>query len=85
MPIEQIEVFDELGRRVCRVDFGYPSRLIAIELDSEQWHMDAATFQLDRHKQNQLQALGWKVFRFTWRQLHDDPTHVMSTLAAALT
>lgn len=84
MPVEQFEVFDRLGRKVCRVDFGYPSRLIAIELDSERWHMDAVTFQRDRRKQNELQALGWKVFRFTWRQLQDDPAHVLSTLAAAL-
>ena len=80
MPVEQFRVFD--GRReVCRADFGYPSRMIVIELDSEQWHMDAAAFQRDRHKQNELQALGWRVFRFTWRQLQDDPTHVLSTLA----
>ena len=84
MPIEQFRVFDG-HREVCRADFGYPNRMIVIELDSEQWHMDPATFQRDRHKQNELQALGWKVFRFTWRQLQDDPGHVVSTLATALT
>jgi len=77
MPVEQFEVFDRLGHKVCRVDFSYPSRMIVIELDSERWHMDAATFQLDRRKQNELQALGWMVFRFTWRQLQDDPAHVL--------
>jgi 23S rRNA U2552 (ribose-2'-O)-methylase RlmE/FtsJ len=51
MPIEQFRVFDG-HREVCRADFGYPNRMIVIELDSEQWHMDLATFQRDRHKQN---------------------------------
>jgi hypothetical protein len=83
MPVEQFHVFDGL-REVCRADFGYPNHMIVIELDSERWHMDPATFQRDRRKQNELQALGWKVFRFTWRQLQDDPSHVLSTLAAAL-
>jgi hypothetical protein len=84
MPVEQFHVFDGL-REVCRGDFGYPDRMIVIELDSERWHMDPFTFQRDRHKQNELQALGWRVFRFTWRQLQDDPAHVLSTLAATLT
>jgi ribose 5-phosphate isomerase B len=83
MPIEQVRVFNEL-REVCRADFAYPDHRIAIELDSEKWHMDRDTFERDRLKQNELHALGWRVYRFTWRQLQDNPVMVISTLATAL-
>lgn len=83
LPVEQHRVFN--GRReVCRADFAYPDHLIAIELDSEKWHMDPETFQRDRLKQNELQALGWRVYRFTWRQLQDNPASVISALLTAL-
>ena len=83
MPIEQHRVFNG-HREVCRADFAYPDHLIAIELDSEKWHMDRETFQRDRLKQNELQALGWRVYRFTWRQLQDNPAMAISILVSAL-
>jgi hypothetical protein len=76
MPVEQFQVFNGL-REVCRADFAYPDHMIVIELDSERYHMDPDTFQRDRLKQNELQALGWRVYRFTWRQLQDDPSLVL--------
>jgi very-short-patch-repair endonuclease len=69
---------------VCRADFAYPDRRILIELDGERYHMDRATFQRDRVKQNQAHALGWIVYRFTWRQVIDTPEVVVATLASAL-
>ena len=69
---------------VCRADFAYPDRQILIELDGERYHMDRATFQRDREKQNRAHALGWVVYRFTWRQLVDTPAVVIATLATAL-
>jgi len=83
MPVEQHHVFNG-QREVCRADFAYPDDMIIIELDSERWHMDPYTFQRDRLKQNELQALGWTVYRFTWHQLQDDPATVLSTIATAL-
>jgi len=31
------------------------------------------------------QVLGWTVYRFTWRQLNDDPQSVIAVLASVLT
>ena len=69
---------------VCRADFAYPEQRILIELDGERYHMDRATFQRDRAKQNRAHALGWVVYRFTWRQVTDTPEIVVATLASAL-
>jgi hypothetical protein len=46
--------------------------------------MDQDTFQRDRAKQNRAHALGWTVYRFTWRQIKDDPWSVIGVLTTAL-
>lgn len=82
-PVQQHRVMDG-DRVVARADFAYPDRQILIELDGEQFHMDRETFQRDREKQNLAHALGWTVYRFTWRQLQDNPSSVLAVLTRAL-
>ncbi|MEE8486138.1 MAG: type IV toxin-antitoxin system AbiEi family antitoxin domain-containing protein [Acidimicrobiia bacterium] len=76
MPKAQFQVFEVNGDFVGRYDFAYPTRMAIIETDSEGFHMDSVSFQRDREKQNRAHALGWTVYRFTWRQLIDDPDAV---------
>jgi hypothetical protein len=85
MPDAQIVVSHPSGEFVGRYDFGYPHCMAIFELDSEGWHMDPVSFQRDREKQNMAQMLGWTVYRFTWRQLTDDPQSVIAVLASVLT
>lgn len=85
MPTPQFVLMDDAGEFVCRADFAYPDRRVLIELDSERFHMDARTFQRDRDKQNRAHRLGWTVYRFTWRQLQDDPRSVLELLASIAT
>ena len=82
MPDPQFEVWDAKGELIGRFDFAYPERMALIETDSERFHMDPASFQRDREKQNRAQLLGWTVYRFTWRQLLDDPTTVLDVIAS---
>ncbi|HEX2308075.1 MAG TPA: hypothetical protein VHI14_07145 [Jatrophihabitantaceae bacterium] len=35
-------------------------------------------FESDRLRQNELVAAGWRVLRFTWRMLYDDPDRVLA-------
>jgi len=82
MPDTQFKLFELDGTFVGRYDFVYPTRKALIETDSERWHMDPVSFQRDREKQNRAHALGWTVYRFTWRQLVDDPDSVRRTITA---
>ena len=82
MPDPQHVIHDHGGVFVGRFDFAYPSNMALIELESEQFHMDPASFQRDREKQNRAQLLGWTVYRFTWRQLVDQSDLVVRTLAS---
>jgi len=81
MPVPQYTLRDAVGRFVCRADFAYLDEKALIELDSEKYHMDPATFSRDREKQNRAMTLGWRVYRFTWRQLVDAPDDVLAVLA----
>lgn len=82
MPVPQFEVRATNGDFVGRYDFAYESRMALIETDSEAYHMDPASFQRDREKQNRAQMLGWTVYRFTWRQLVNDPESVIEVIAS---
>ena len=82
MPDAQHVVSDLDGAFVGRYDFAYPETYSLFELDSEGWHMDPVSFQRDREKQNRAHALGWTVYRFTYRQLRDDPDSVIRILAS---
>ena len=85
MPDPQFKLFEPDGEFVGRFDFVYPTRMALIETDSEGWHMDPVSFQRDRDKQNRAHALGWTVYRFTWRQLVDDPASVRRIITAIWT
>jgi len=85
MPETQYRLTAPDGRFVGRFDFAYPQRGALIETDSEGWHMDPVSFQRDREKQNEAHALGWTVYRFTWRQLVDDPASVLAIIGAIWT
>lgn len=44
------------------------------------WHMDRAAFERDRQRDNELRALGWSVFRFTWAMIRFDPARVVQLI-----
>lgn len=82
MPVAQHRVYELDGEFVGRFDFAYTDTYSLFELDSEGYHMDPVSFQRDRDKQNRAHALGWTVYRFTYRQLRDDPRSVIKILAS---
>jgi very-short-patch-repair endonuclease len=76
-------------RQHCRaegheLDFAFPDRRIAIEVDGWAWHQDATTFHTDRQRQNDLVLAGWAVLRFTWPDLTERPIKVAAEIKTAL-
>lgn len=82
-PVSQHEVRHS-GRLVARVDFAYPESRVALELDGYRWHAGRTRFDADRTRQNALEALGWTVLRFTWRDVHDRPEGTVAVVWAVL-
>lgn len=67
-----------------RVDFAYRSARLVIEADSRRWHSHHQAFEKDRIRDNAAQLAGWRVLRFTWRMIEDDPILIISTVRKAL-
>lgn len=66
------------------VDFAWPSRRVAVEVDGWTTHGTRAAFETDRARDAWLATKGWAVLRFTWRQVHEQPELVLAALRAAL-
>ena len=66
------------------IDVAYPDEMLAIEGDGFGVHSEREQFETDRHRQNALVLDGWRVLRFTWRQIRQQPEYVAATIRAAL-
>jgi very-short-patch-repair endonuclease len=67
------------------VDFLWPAERLVAETDGWAAHGHRAAFERDRSRDAELQALGYAVLRFTWRQVADRPLLVAARLAQLVT
>ena len=67
-----------------RVDVAYPEVQLLIEADSRRWHLLAEAFEKDRVRDNAAQLAGWRVLRFTWSEIVDEPGRVGGVIHRAL-
>jgi very-short-patch-repair endonuclease len=74
-------VVPEVG---ARVDFAYPERQLAIEVDGYEVHGTPKAMAADFERQNRLMSSGWAVLRFTWIQVVRQPTAVATAIRAGL-
>ncbi|MCW2810802.1 MAG: hypothetical protein JWP61_1260 [Friedmanniella sp.] len=66
------------------LDVGFRAERVALEIDGRRHHSDPAAFERDRRRQNLLVLAGWRVLRFTWAMLVDEPEVVVATVRQAL-
>lgn len=82
----------EREHRFCerrwRFDWAWPERMVAVELEGGIWtngrHTRATGYQKDIEKYNTAVLLGWKLIRFTYPMLRDDPAACIETVRRAL-
>lgn len=67
-----------------RVDLAYPDKRLVIEGDSRRWHLLEGAFQIDRERDRKAQLAGWRVLRFSWREIVDTPDIVETDIRRAL-
>jgi very-short-patch-repair endonuclease len=67
-----------------QVDAVWFEHKLVVEVDSRLFHGDRDAFENDRARDATLVAHGYRVLRFTARQLRDQPLVVLGQLAAAL-
>jgi very-short-patch-repair endonuclease len=66
------------------VDFLWPDQRVVVETDSWRHHGDRTAFERDRARDAHLQRLGFRVLRFTHRQLINDRSTVVAALRGLL-
>ena len=66
------------------IDIAFRGARLAVEIDGRLHKDDPRIFENDRARQNALVLEGWRVLRFTYRQLVDEPGYVITTIMAAL-
>ena len=69
--IERPRVNERLGP--YEVDFLWPKQHLIVETDGHQHHGTRAAFEQDRTRDAHLTAAGYRVVRFTYRQVLDEP------------
>lgn len=62
-PLTQVEVVDEFGYPVARLDMAWPEKRVAVEYDGAQHWTDPAQRRRDIERLAALEALGWIVIR----------------------
>ncbi len=67
-----------------RFDVAFPSHRLAVEWDSRRWHDRPSAFQGDRRRDQEAAAHGWKIVRFTWADVHEEPSRVARVVASCL-
>jgi very-short-patch-repair endonuclease len=72
------------GRFIARLDAAYPDRFVGIEVDGYAFHTEQAAFERDRTRQNALIALGWRILRFTHRDVVRSPHQVIRSISSVL-
>ena len=67
-----------------RVDFAFAHARLVVECDGRRWHTAEENFESDRRRDNLAQLAGWRVLRFTWRDMTESPTYVVDAVRSAL-
>jgi hypothetical protein len=85
LPVPEVngEVFDARGRFVARVDLLYRQFMIALEYEGDHHRTSKAQWRRDIARIRRLEALGWRVIRFTQDDI-DDPREVLAQLRSCL-
>lgn len=80
--LEPSAVQHQLGPH--RLDLAWPEQRLAAEADGRRWHDPEDRRDADRRRDNDAVRRGWRVLRFTWREVVHDPAAVVSTVREAL-
>jgi very-short-patch-repair endonuclease len=81
----QIEVVDQRGGVVARLDMGWREYRVAVEYDGAQHWTDSRQRTWDIDRLAMLESLGWIVIRVSAGLLHNRPEVVVERARAALT
>ena len=66
-------------------DLLFAAARLVVEFDGFEVHGTRQSFEADRIRQNRLVLAGFRVLRYTWQRLQDDPRGIVAEIKQALT
>jgi predicted transcriptional regulator of viral defense system len=75
-------VIDAAGGTL-EVDFAWPDQKLVVEVDGYATHGTRRGFEVDRERDRRLMLAGWRVARFTWRQVRRASAEELRELLAS--
>jgi very-short-patch-repair endonuclease len=69
---------------MVRADFLWRANGLVIETDGRATHATREAFESDRRRDQRLMLAGFRVVRFTWRQVTGQPATVAETIGGLL-
>jgi REase_MTES_1575 len=84
IPLPRVNAWVPLDGGGVEVDFMWPAERLVVETDGHRVHGTRQAFERDRRRDRRLLLAGWRVVRFTWRQLLQDPAEVAETIRTLL-
>lgn len=82
-PAVQHPVLDDDRRRAVWLDLAYPSHMLGVEYDGRD-HLDPDQVLSDIERHTRLAAAGWRVLRYTARDIRRDPDRIVREVTSAL-
>ncbi|GED98727.1 hypothetical protein nbrc107697_27660 [Gordonia crocea] len=83
-PDVQIQVQDESGQIIARIDLGYRAVKIGIEYDGEEFHSGRMQRERDARRDERLESLGWKMIRIDAERMREEPWLILAEIETAL-
>lgn len=69
----QGQVWVSVGKKRYRLDFAVPSARVGFEIDGHAFHSSRKARMKDAARDRQLQAAGWRIFRYTSDEVFHNP------------
>jgi very-short-patch-repair endonuclease len=82
LPRPSVNAWITIDDGMVRADFLWRPQRIVVETDGRRWHGSREAFESDRRRDQRLTLAGYRVVRFTWRQVTRDAATVAETIGA---
>jgi very-short-patch-repair endonuclease len=84
LPQPEVNIWIPIPGEEWQVDFLWRQQRLIVETDGRETHGTRQAFERDRARDQRLMLEGWRVIRFTWRQILNEPHYVADTLRRLL-
>ena len=80
LPLPRTQWPETISTGRIRIDLAWPDSLYGMDLDSAGWHLNLASMESDRLRDDELGLKGWFISRYTATRLRFQPDKFVETV-----